>query len=550
MMGFAGEYASQAAGVLLAAAVAAHFLRSRPAALRHSVWSLALAATLALPLLSAALSGHRIELRLPGIGPRSVTPAGVEATAPSQAGTALERDFNPGLLLLPEPLAGSSIAWRALLGIWLLGTSILLARCVVGRILLHRLGRGARPVARARIQELLAEASEALGCRRRVLLLTDEQVSTPAAFGVLRPVIVLPAGWEAWPLPRIKAVLLHELGHVARFDAVPQLLAEIVRAIHWFDPLAWYAARRLARDRERACDDAVLRAGVGPRDYAACILEAAREIHARPVGSGVLPMIPMISIIARTELESRLVAILDPAVPRDRTRWTQRLRLALLVAGCAIGAVSLRIAPAAQAAEPQALRIIPLDDPRSEIVPVASAGGADLSAAALRNDAERAAFQRLRAAAAHVKTWEGDLVRERAEWALRQARDGEVVPPLLRALGDPDWRVQAYAAWALGVAADRRAVGPLLPLLGHPVWRVRSMALYALLDLDADLPPARVDALAADPAWQVRIGVVEYLARRNGPEALAGLRALASDPHAGTRMTAQAALAQREARTR
>jgi beta-lactamase regulating signal transducer with metallopeptidase domain len=539
MTGFAFAYAAQTAGVLLAAAVAAHLLRSKPAALRHSVGSLALAAILALPLLSIALSGHQIELRLPGIGPRSVPPAGAEATAPAP-----ERDFNPGFLRLPDPLAGSSDAGHGLLEIWLLGTSILLARCVAGRILLHRLVRSARPIAGARIQELLAEGSETLGCRRRVLLLAAEQVSTPAAFGILRPVIVLPAGWEAWPLPRTKAVLLHELAHVARFDAVAQLLAEIVRALHWFDPLAWYAAHRLARDRERACDDAVLRAGVGSRDYAACILEAAREIRARPAWSGMLP------IVARTELESRLVAILDPAIPRERTRWTQRLRLALLAAGCAAGLACLHIVPAVQAAEPPPVRIVPLDDPRSEIVPVASAAGADLSAAALRNDAERAAFQRLRAAATHVKTWDGDLVRERAEWALRQTRDGEIVSPLLRALGDPDWRVQAYAAWALGVAADRRAVGPLLPLLEHPVWRLRSMALYALLDLDADLPPARVDTLATDPAWQVRIGIVEYLARRNGPEALAGLRALASDPHRGTRMTAQAALAQREARTR
>lgn len=533
--------------MLLAGAAAARVLRSRPAALRHSVWSLVLAATLALPLLSATLADHRIELRVPGLEPRSVSPVVAGAPQPPASGRVPDRNRVLRSLILPDPLAGPPLASRGLLGVWLLGASILLGRAVRGRAGLRRLARQALPVTGKDVLELLADCARAVGCRRRVRLLADARVPTPVAFGILRPVIVLPAGWEAWPPSRRSAVLLHELGHVARSDAASQLLAEVVRAIHWFDPLAWYAARQLAREREQACDDAVLRAGVGARDYAGHILEAAREMLARPALAEALPIAP------RTELESRLLAILDPAAPRDHTRWTQRLRLAGVAAGCAVALACLDLVPEARASRPPnpppaAASREPggsFDDPLSELLPV-TAGAVEPSGAALRNDAERAAFHRLQAAAAHVKTWEGDLVRERAEWALRQVRNGEVVSPLLRALEDPDWRVQAYAAWSLGVAGDERATGPILPLLDHPVWRVRAQALYSLLDLDADLPPARVARLAADPAWQVRIGVVEYLARRSGPEARTGLRALADDPHAGTRMAAQGALTRRE----
>jgi beta-lactamase regulating signal transducer with metallopeptidase domain len=518
--------------MLAAGALAARALRSKTAALRHSVWTVVLASVLALPVLSAGLAGHRIELRVPGARPRPVP-----ALASGAAGEPANRDRGPVFLV---PMAAPSLAAPALLGVWLAGSVLLLIRMGIGRIGLRRILRGARPVASQ--GELLAEAAGAVGCRRRVRLLTHERVPTPVAFGLLRPVVLLPEGWEAWPRSRTKAVLLHELSHVARFDALPQLLAELVRAIHWFDPLAWLAVRRLAWERERACDDLVLSAGVGPREYAGHIVMAAREMSARPGLVGVLPIAPCANC---AKLESRLLAILDPAVPRERTSWLQRLRLLSAAGSCAMVLACLAVVPAATAVEPSD----PFEDPRSEIVPAVTSGwkGAE---ADLRNDTERVAFRRLREAAGHVKQWEGDLIRERSEWALTQIQDGEVVSPLLRALKDPDWRVQGYAAWALATAGDERAVGPLEELLDHPVWRVRSQVVFSLLALGADLPPAQLPALAADPAWQVRIGVVEHLSRRGGPEALAGLRALADDPHGGTRVTARAALAELETGSR
>ncbi|HEX9942156.1 MAG TPA: M56 family metallopeptidase [Thermoanaerobaculia bacterium] len=539
MTALAFAYAVRAALMLMAGALAARCLRSRPAALRHLVWSLVLAATLLLPLLSAAF---RIELPLPAGWPRSASAVGIDrqAARASSGAQAPGRDRAP---ILAVPMSEPFSVSHALLAVWCAGSLILLARTVAGRIALRRIARGARPVAE---DGLLAEAARAAGCRRRVRLLTDGRIPAPVTFGILRPVIVLPTGWEAWPRSQRRAVLLHELCHVARLDAVPQLLAEVVRAVHWFDPLAWHAVRRLAAERERACDDAVLRAGIGPREYATHIVEVVRQMSAAcPEPAGVLSMAPC------NELEARVVAILDPAVPRQRTTWPQRLRLLAVAGCCAAGLACLALVPA-RAAEPLAPppSAAPrepsylLDDPRSEIVPVTGTGIPGLDERELRNEAEREAFRRLRTAAAHVKQWEGDLVRERAEWALSRIEDGEVVAPLLRDLRDPDWRVQGYAAWALGVTGDRRAVGPVTELLGHPVWRVRAQAVHTLLGLGADLSFDRLAALAADPAWQVRIGVVKHLERRGGPEAVARLRTLADDPHGGTRMTAQTALAE------
>ena len=62
-----------------------------------------------------------------------------------------------------------------------------------------------------------------------------------------------------------------------------QLLAQIACALHWFNPLVWFAAWRLGLERERACDDLVLASGVRPSAYAGHLLEIVTGLLARPL---------------------------------------------------------------------------------------------------------------------------------------------------------------------------------------------------------------------------------------------------------------------------
>ncbi len=115
-----------------------------------------------------------------------------------------------------------------------------------------------------------------MAASRRVRLLQSSTCRVPFAGGIFRPFIMLPLSAQAWSLQRLRAVLLHELRHVQRWDALTQATARLICSLFWFVPLTWIAYSFLYSEQEKACDASVVETGVAPGAYAACILEAAR----------------------------------------------------------------------------------------------------------------------------------------------------------------------------------------------------------------------------------------------------------------------------------
>ena len=205
------------------------------------------------------------------------------------------------------------VSWSALLvGIWASGVVVQLAwlvRCV------GRAGRSVRravPIDDLRILQIQADLQRQLSLSRPVGLLTSATACTPMAVGVRRPSILLPANCALWPAEKIRMVLSHELAHVERRDVFWQLAARTAAALYWFHPLTWLALRRMRQERERACDDRVLLAGVPPVDYAAGLAEFAAGLAGRP-----LPLVGTLGMAEQLPLEDRVRSILDASVARN-----------------------------------------------------------------------------------------------------------------------------------------------------------------------------------------------------------------------------------------
>src|ERR1035438_7353182 len=134
----------------------------------------------------------------------------------------------------------------------------------------------------------------------------------PMTCNVLRPVILLPAGFKTWPVERLRLVLAHELVHVQQHDCLFQIVMQFACALHWYNPLVWIAAAQFRKERERACDDGVLRLGIDGPSYAGHLLELVRTLQ-----PGATPA-PAVAMAHQSHLETRLVALLDAKINRNR----------------------------------------------------------------------------------------------------------------------------------------------------------------------------------------------------------------------------------------
>jgi len=146
----------------------------------------------------------------------------------------------------------------------------------IAAIRLRRRVRGSElPENVRRYEELLERCKRRLGVRRRVRVVLQSHVGTPALMGLLRPVILLPEYAAGMSDARLEYVILHELSHLKRGDGLVNALLLALRAVYWFNPLVWLLLKFVREDMELANDAAVLR-GMGQearKEYSLSLVE-------------------------------------------------------------------------------------------------------------------------------------------------------------------------------------------------------------------------------------------------------------------------------------
>jgi TonB family protein len=202
--------------------------------------------------------------------------------------------------------------------VWAAGAVAGLAHMLLGWVAMWRLRREALP-----FPDLAALAAE-FGLRRRVDVLATPSGGMPMTFGLFRPAVFLPVDAAQWNDERRRLVLSHELAHIRRGDSATHLLARAALSFYWWNPLAWAAWRAFLNERERATDDLVLNAGARASEYAGHLLEIARTMQSAPALGWAA-----VAMARPSQLEGRLVAILDSRVNRNAPRRASALVAAL-----------------------------------------------------------------------------------------------------------------------------------------------------------------------------------------------------------------------------
>lgn len=352
------DLALKSAAILLLAGLAAGALCRSSAANRHLAWTLGVLSLLWLPLLSLALPAWRVTWLPPYTSTNTEVAAVASVTRiPPNQNVVSPREMPQAPL--PEPAiipaeqvaepansrspAASDFMFDALPWLflaWLAGVFASLLPLLRGLWQLAGVHRRSQMIVDAQWHSLLQTAQRKLAIRRRIRLHQSDESLVPLTWGALRPVLLVPAAAHDWSAERRELVLLHELAHVRRWDWLTQLLAHLACALFWFNPLAWFAARQMRIERERACDDLVLGAGARASDYAQELLTLAASLSDWQLSP--LVAVPM---ARRGALEDRIRGILDASRSRAAVTSVALCLAAMLTAVTLAPLAMLRAAP-------------------------------------------------------------------------------------------------------------------------------------------------------------------------------------------------------------
>ena len=335
-----------------------------------AAWNATIVLLIALPLASLLMPGVRLDSEsvehasvssqptVATLAPQAdmpeTAPAGEPAIGPVVSGPASMAPAEPGKTAsrVPEPASPAMDLGQA----WLLpalvlaygcGVAIMLIRLFASMVAVLRLRRASQQVDDGAWQAKLTDWRKRCCVPRVVELRQSKAVSVPVVVGYRRPTIIVPEDLVAGTGGMAcDAILVHELGHIARRDS---RLA--VRATHargralGLHPLVWLAHRRIGLIRERVCDEfAVFQLGSGG-SYVATLLEMATRLTRRPSPSLGL------AVLRSSQLGQRLAAIHNSrgfaACQLGRGPRLAALASALLIAAW-VGRSAIADPPAAQ----------------------------------------------------------------------------------------------------------------------------------------------------------------------------------------------------------
>jgi len=296
------------------AALLAFTLRKYEARIRYWVW---LAASVKFLIPFSLLIAFGAHLMRPNPPTESQTTVYVAVDEMSQPFTmsnepAVSAPAQPAAYILPRVRLLDVLAV-----IWLCGFFVVLAyRCLQWHGIAKAI-RNSEALYKGREIDALRSLEWAAGIPRPMRVVSMSDSMEPGVFGFLRPVLLWPRGISVHlDNAQLEAVIAHEVSHVQRRDSVTSAIHMLVEALFWFYPLVWWMEKQLVKERERACDEAVLDLCNRPKEYAESILKICEFCVESPH--------PCVSGITSADLKKRIGHIMKEQW-RSQLSWRKKL---------------------------------------------------------------------------------------------------------------------------------------------------------------------------------------------------------------------------------
>lgn len=300
--------------------------------------------------------------------------------------------------------------YAALLTIWLCGVFGSFVWILIGQLLAVQLCRRATVISGGALIEDLTELCCAEGASAPGLLRSSEATG-PFVTGVLRTAIVLPDRLiDSVDRATMRAILAHEVHHIAARDIEWTLVSRILCALLWPNPLVWLLLRHWRDSSEEACDAAAIANSSAPQSYARCLIDIAESL------AGYSPRAGM--EIGMAGSRSRLARRIERILELRERKLVEMSSMATKGVVCLFGAVLLLTCKmiAAQSPAPLAATSPPPHTSPSEQSADSDSVSPDRSSQSKRSRREKELYRKeIEAARRELDRRGAELKRPRAE---------------------------------------------------------------------------------------------------------------------------------------
>lgn len=273
--------------------VALHLMRRSSPQTRYVMCVIALAASFVIPVLtfiqiSNDATGNPQSNRTPGLFAATVDTEAMDTVVAGPVSSSKKLTTNAA-----ESAGPLSDLYRWLgrvaptispiaVAIWMLGVALFAMRLVAGFTQVRRYRRGANSEVDEDWLQKFAELCKRTSVKGRVTLLRSESVHTPIVVGVLRPLILVPAGLFLQMHPReLETIIAHELIHIRRYDPLVSCAQCVIEALMFYHPAVWWISALIRREREFVADRVVTEIFEGSHVTYARALANLEEIRLR-----------------------------------------------------------------------------------------------------------------------------------------------------------------------------------------------------------------------------------------------------------------------------
>lgn len=212
--------------------------------------------------------------------------------------------------------------------IWAVGILIIILYILAVNIRLHSITNKLNKYENDQINKLLEECKTKININSNVAIIINKHNKAPHLLGIFKPKIIISSQIiDKFSLEEIRYIFLHELFHLKKKDILINWIIILVQAVHWFNPVIWYALHKMKQDCEISCDEMVLNC-INTKEainYGQTILNLAKAFSNNNLTPGVT------AIVNKSEARRRIIMISN--FNKKSKKWTAAAIMLTLVVG-------------------------------------------------------------------------------------------------------------------------------------------------------------------------------------------------------------------------